>query len=638
MGVGGNFWDLLKPYARNEGFHFLRNKRVAVDLSFWIVQHGNAIKNHVRKPHLRLTFFRTINLFSKVFSHSLDTLLFTEYSFIVVLEWSVIVMEFGAFPVFVVDGTPSPLKSQARIARFFRSSGIELTSLPVPEEGVSAERNNSFSRCVQECVELLELLGMPVLTAKGEAEALCAQLNNEGHVDACITADSDAFLFGAKCIIKCFSPSSKEPFECYNMSDIEAGLGLKRKHLIAISLLVGNDHDMNGVQGIGLDTALHFVQVFGEDDILNRLHEIAKGKASQVPISIRPNDDMDMDGNSPNTKQPHCSFCGHPGSKRDHMKFSCEYCISNDNEGCMRKPEGFKCDCVSCGMNKKHKEQQRLENRHSKICQKIEKEPNFPKDEIIDMYLCNDNGYFPVNDGPQIFWEKPNIEMLIDFLNFHQHWNPSYIRRMMFPMMSTIFLRDMATTTEKSLLFGQYEFDSLKRVKIRYGHEFYVVKWKRAVGNIALKIQSNEAGTQQDVREHDEMVDLLDDCDVPEIHEDDGCSFLLTDENMDLVGAAFPEEVKRFWQEQELKDMKKRKNSTPRSQENEKSASPNSRSIQLNITEFYQSTKIKHNKSKQGEESSKNVDDGQGSGGSKMKRKSSSSNLSKSVRRRLLFD
>ena len=50
---------------------------------------------------------------------------------------------------------------------------------------------------------------MPVLKAKGEAEALCAQLNREGHVDACITADSDAFLFGAKCVIKRLHPNSK---------------------------------------------------------------------------------------------------------------------------------------------------------------------------------------------------------------------------------------------------------------------------------------------------------------------------------------------------------------------------------------------------------------------------------------------
>ncbi|ESW11919.1 hypothetical protein PHAVU_008G070200 [Phaseolus vulgaris] len=609
MGVGANFWELLKPYARHEDFDFLRNKRVAVDLSFWIVQHENAMKaTHVRKPHLRLTFFRTINLLSK----------------------------FGAFPVFIVDGTPSPLKTQARIARFFRSSGIELTSLPV-SEGVSPERSRMFSNRVQECVELVKLLGMPVLKAKGEAEALCAQLNSEGHVDACITADSDAFLFGAKCIIKCFCPNSKEPFECYNMSDIEAGLGLKRKHLIAISLLVGNDHDMNGVRGIGLDNALHFVIAFNEDDILNRLQEIGKGgNTSQIPSCTIFEDNIDVDGNYPNRKQSHCSFCGHPGSKKDHMKISCEYCVTKDDEGCQRKPEGFKCHCFSCVSNRRHKEQKREENWYSKICHKIAEEPNFPKDEIIDMYLCNDNGYFSVSDGPQIMWGKPNIEMLIDFLNFHQRWEPSYIRRTMFPMMSTIFLRDMSTPTRETLLFGQYEFDSVERVKMRYGYQFYVVKWRRAGGNITTsKVPSNESSVQQDVVELDETVDLLDDCSIPEIRVDDGCSFLFTDENMDLVGTAFPAEVQSFLQEQERKS---RKSSTSRCQENEISATPNPRTTQLNITEFFPSTKIKHRQSKQREESSNDADS-EGSKGSKMKRKMSNPDkLPKSVRRRLLFD
>lgn len=62
----------------------------------------------------------------------------------------------------------------------------------------------------------------------------------------------------------------QEPFECYHMSDIEAGLGLERKHLIAIALLVGTDHDLNGVQGIGIDTALRFVRSFHEDEIMDR--------------------------------------------------------------------------------------------------------------------------------------------------------------------------------------------------------------------------------------------------------------------------------------------------------------------------------------------------------------------------------
>ncbi|KAJ7962295.1 Flap endonuclease GEN-like 1 [Quillaja saponaria] len=612
MGVGGNFWDLLKPYARTEGFDFLRNKRVAVDLSFWIVQHETAIKNNARNPHLRLTFFRTISLFSK----------------------------FGAFPVFIVDGTPSPLKSKARIARFFRSSGIDLPSLPVAIEGVSVERNHKFSKCVQECVELLELLGMPILRANGEAEALCAQLDSDGHVDACITADSDAFLFGAKCVIKCFCPNCKEPFECYNISDIEAGLGLKRRHLIAISLLVGNDHDIKGVQGIGLDTALRFVQAFSEDDVLNRLHAIGNGEISLFHRDINPADNcINLEESSPKSKPTHCSFCGHPGSKRAHLKFSCEYCTTSNDGGCMKKPEDFKCDCISCDMNRKQKKQEKLQNWLTKTCDKIKEEPNFPDKELIKMYLCPNHGLFSANDGPCISWGSPKTEMLVDFLAFHQHWDPSYIRQRMLPMLSTIFLRDMATCPIKCLLYGQYEFDSIKRVKIRYEYQFYEVMWKRAMcgdSSVIYAIQSNESDMQQeDVTEVDDLVDLLDESDMPMTQVANGCSFLLTDENMDLVSAAFPEKVDRF--SQGMKELKRRKNSSSRPEWKEEiPASPESRSVQLNITNFYRSTKSQL-QLEQGDELAKNSGN-QGDGTLKVKRKVSSQNLPKSVRRRLLFN
>ena len=62
----------------------------------------------------------------------------------------------------------------------------------------------------------------------------------------------------------------QDPYECYNISDVEAGLGLRRKQLVAIALLVGNDHDLNGVPGFGVDTAVRFVQMFNEDEILDR--------------------------------------------------------------------------------------------------------------------------------------------------------------------------------------------------------------------------------------------------------------------------------------------------------------------------------------------------------------------------------
>ncbi|ONM22955.1 Flap endonuclease GEN-like 1 [Zea mays] len=331
MGVGGSFWDLLKPCARHEGAGYLRGRRVAVDLSFWVVSHTTAIRARLpraRSPHLRTTFFRTLSLFAKM----------------------------GAFPVFVVDGEPSPLKSQARAARFFRGSGMDLAALPVTEAESSAaaapvkKRNAAFTRAVEECVELLEYLGMPVLRANGEAEALCAQLNSEGHVDACITADSDAFLYGAKTVVKVLRSNCKEPFECYHIADIESGLGLKRKQMVAMALLIGSDHDLHGVPGFGLETALRFVQLFDEDEILDKLHEIGRGVYPFVEGFDNAHiDDLPSSSTkSPVVKLPHCSQCGHPGSKKNHSKDGCNYCLVDSLENCMEKPTGFKCECPSC--------------------------------------------------------------------------------------------------------------------------------------------------------------------------------------------------------------------------------------------------------------------------------------------------
>ncbi|KAL0428941.1 UNVERIFIED_CONTAM: Flap endonuclease GEN-like 1 [Sesamum radiatum] len=606
MGVGGHFWDLLKPHARFEGFNFLRNKTVAVDLSYWIVQQETAIKGYTRNPHIRLTFFRTVNLFSK----------------------------FGAYPVFVVDGTPSPLKAQSRIVRFFRSSGIELSNFPEAEEGVSVERNKAFTKCVEECKELLELLGMPVLKAKGEAEALCAELNREGHVDACITADSDAFLYGAQCVIKRIQPNSKEPFECYHISDIEAGLGLKRKHLIAVSLLVGNDHDLNGITGIGLDTAVRFVKNFSENEILGRLHEIAR----EDPV-IQGNDDSlgkavcSSAEKSPKPKCPHCSHCGHPGNKKAHLQFSCEYCNSTAGQSCWQKSVGFKCYCSSCDLDRKEKEKKKNKTWQITVCRKIASQQNFPNEEIIQMYLRNNHG---IDDDPYIGWASPQTEMLIDYLAYKQHWEPSYCRQRLLPMLSTIYLRHVASSPTNDLLYGQYEFHSIQRIKIRYGHEFYVVNWKKAASVCTDAECTIPEGldTQQESAELDESLDLLEETDVPYIHVDSGSCFLSTDEDIELVRKAFPQKAGQFLKEKELKEMKKsqRKKSnvaSERTPENPES-SVASRNVQLSITEFYRSSKaVCTNKLEETAENSR--------GSSETKRKDSSPRFSKSVRRRLLF-
>ena len=56
--------------------------------------------------------------------------------------------------------------------------------------------------------------------------------------------------------------------------------------MIAISLLVGNDHDLNGVQGIGLEKALRFVQSFSEDEILNQFASIPVSNSVVVVVVV----------------------------------------------------------------------------------------------------------------------------------------------------------------------------------------------------------------------------------------------------------------------------------------------------------------------------------------------------------------
>lgn len=83
-----------------------------------------------------------------------------------------------------------------------------------------------------------------------------------------------------------------------------------------------------------------------------RLHKIGSGDSSTFKIDIKSADDLlSSSGESLAMKKySHCSFCGHPGNKRAHFKSSCEYCSPSSCDGCLKKPEGFKCDCLACDM------------------------------------------------------------------------------------------------------------------------------------------------------------------------------------------------------------------------------------------------------------------------------------------------
>ncbi|CAH8449365.1 unnamed protein product [Schistosoma turkestanicum] len=118
-----------------------------------------------------------------------------------------------------------------------------------------------FSKVSQECVQLINSFGIPWVQSPGEAEAICAFLNSNKLVDACITNDGDAFLYGAETVYRHFTMDSRDSSVCvFHMHRILDVLNLTKCDLVLLGLLLGCDYWTNGVSRLGPIGALRLVE------------------------------------------------------------------------------------------------------------------------------------------------------------------------------------------------------------------------------------------------------------------------------------------------------------------------------------------------------------------------------------------
>ncbi|KAH9315298.1 hypothetical protein KI387_023925, partial [Taxus chinensis] len=450
--------------------------------------------------------------------------------------------------------------------------------------------------------ELLELMGMPVLRAEGEAEALCAQLDREGWVDACLTTDSDAFLHGAKCVIKCLRVDCKECIiECYRASDIDTGLRLKRKHLIALALLLGCDYNTHGVPGIGLKTAVHIVHLFQEEEILDKLRELGKG--NQLLLSEMDNFrtdyvESDHDAGMPVKKRPHCSHCGHPGNKVNHLKLGCDVCKDlYKEEKCVQKSRGWKCECASCMQEQRRKEQNKCLQWKTRLFNKICATDGFPNEEIVNMFIGHKTSALDLQKFVKsLSWHAPQMDFLEDFLGHHLYWHRPYTRWKILPLCSVLVLRRMAAdkaevnAPDKSwLLYNRYTPHSIERVKVRYSQSFYVLKWKHVKAESAnddwLCLKSKVFQLQKrKAKICNFQIGCDEDFHAVEVDTIKGGLFISTDEDMELVRSACPKLVENFEYE---KTIKKRNGAISKPSQGREASTRKQR----NITSYFKATK-----------------------------------------------
>ncbi|KIW10578.1 hypothetical protein PV08_11542 [Exophiala spinifera] len=195
-----------------------RPLRIAIDAAIWNfqTQAGQGGKN----PALRTLFYRLV----KLLALPID-------------------------PVFVYDGTNKPLTKRGRtVSRYGTCISNEMSK------------------------KLIQAFRFPHHTAPGEAEAECAMLQSKGLVDAVMSQDVDAIMFGSTLTLRDWSKeaskhnSSPTHVSVLDLPRIKSLSGLDPKGMILVALMSGGDYDEAGVTGIGSTLACEIARAgFGSD-------------------------------------------------------------------------------------------------------------------------------------------------------------------------------------------------------------------------------------------------------------------------------------------------------------------------------------------------------------------------------------
>lgn len=214
MGIPG----ILKEVGRGERIalsklaveHLERTRRplrIAIDAAIWNFQ--NQAGQGGRNPELRTLFYRLLKL-----------------------------LALPIHPVFVYDGKNKPLTKRGKTVSAYG------TCIP-----------NEMSK------KLVQLFRYPHHTAPGEAEAECAFLQKHGIVDAVMSQDVDAIMFGSGMTLRNWSKEGSRGnktathVDVLQSSEVKDKSGLTPEGLILVAMLSGGDYDSDGVAGFGATLA-----------------------------------------------------------------------------------------------------------------------------------------------------------------------------------------------------------------------------------------------------------------------------------------------------------------------------------------------------------------------------------------------
>lgn len=367
MGIK-HLWTILTPFCERKPLFELHGKTVAVDLSCWICEAQNIAEYQVQpRMYLRNLYFRTC--------------------YLLLLEVN---------PVFILEGIAPELKYETIAAR----NALQFKGAKPKTDGVKTGKDRSkFNFVLKRCEEMLHLMGLSCIKGKGEAESLCAYLNDEGLVDGCISQDSDCFAYGAKVVYRNFSvasqganKSSGGAVDIYDIAKANESMNFGRNKIIAMALLCGSDYG-DGIHGVGKETVLKFFEDLSDEDTLNRLRSWR-----QTPEVYEKHERVISDKNI-------CTSCGHIGKINAHNKSGCGPC-------------GMIKGCLDTEYKTK-----RLKLKNElQLRTKALQDPKFPNEDLIMEFLTKKDRVSKLD----LEWKKPNLVEFVRFTTKYLQWEEIY--------------------------------------------------------------------------------------------------------------------------------------------------------------------------------------------------------------------
>jgi len=261
MGIKGLFKFIKKyaPSAVNEiTVSDLKNKTIAFDTSILIYQFVIAIRNSgddlVNKhgdmtSHIHAIIMKTLSFLKKKIN-----------------------------PIYVFDGKPPAIKFDTLKERVkSRQSAIESleSNIEIDKETKIKLLKQSVvitNKQMEECKEILKLIGIPVIQADQEADSQCAYLSKNNIVDAIASEDMDLLTFGTKVLLR--NINSNNVIEI-KLANILNECNITYDQFIDLCIMLGCDYCPT-IEGIGMHKAYKLIKDYGNLDIIVNSDSIKK--------------------------------------------------------------------------------------------------------------------------------------------------------------------------------------------------------------------------------------------------------------------------------------------------------------------------------------------------------------------------